>query len=119
MNIINVIKNFFKKIKNKNLLEISEKTERNLDKLIIFDWGGVIESHSEGEYNLYKVIENILKRFNIDLESEENLGKRYVKFLEPLINDSKSGTGKFSKHLMIAFRNGIILFYGNYRVLFF
>ena len=81
MNIINIIKNFFKKIKNKNLLEISEKTERNLDKLVIFDWGGVIESHSEGEYNLYKAIESILKRFNTDLESENNLGKRYVKFL--------------------------------------
>lgn len=32
------------------------------NKIIIFDWGGVIESHREGEYNIYNAIESIVKR---------------------------------------------------------
>lgn len=32
------------------------------EKVVIFDWGGVIESHKEGEYNWHSVIETIIKR---------------------------------------------------------
>ena len=32
------------------------------EKVVIFDWGGVIESHKEGEYNWHSAIEAIIKR---------------------------------------------------------
>ena len=28
--------------------------EYNKDKIVIFDWGGIVESHKEGEYNSNK-----------------------------------------------------------------
>lgn len=45
-------------------------------KIVIFDWGGVIESHREGEYSLNIAITNIIKHFNNDID-ESNLIKRY------------------------------------------
>lgn len=34
------------------------------EKLVIFDWGGVIESHREGEYSFHRAIENIIRRLS-------------------------------------------------------
>ena len=36
------------------------------EKIVIFDWGGVIESHREGEYSLNTAITNFIKHFNND-----------------------------------------------------
>lgn len=36
------------------------------EKLVIFDWGGVIESHRDGEYNIDNAIESIVKRLTDD-----------------------------------------------------
>ncbi len=48
----------------------------NNEKIVIFDWGGVIESHREGEYSLNTAITNLIKHFNNDAD-ESNLIKRY------------------------------------------
>lgn len=32
------------------------------EKVVIFDWGGVIESHKEGEYNWHSAIETIIRK---------------------------------------------------------
>ena len=34
----------------------------NYNKIVIFDWGGVIESHKKGEYNIDVAIENLIKQ---------------------------------------------------------
>lgn len=46
------------------------------DKIVIFDWGGVIESHKEGEYCVNKALINLIKYFNNAIDSN-NLIKRY------------------------------------------
>ena len=38
----------------------------NENKIIIFDWGGVIESHQKGEYNEETAIINTLRKYNIN-----------------------------------------------------
>lgn len=43
------------------------------EKLVIFDWGGVIESHREGEHNIDIAKTNIIKRFNSSLSDNEIL----------------------------------------------
>lgn len=35
-----------------------------MKKIVIFDWGGVIESHRDGEYNIYDAICSIIKRLS-------------------------------------------------------
>lgn len=46
------------------------------NKLIIFDWGGVIEKHNEGEYNLNTVIINLITHFNSQVDATD-LVKKY------------------------------------------
>lgn len=46
------------------------------DKLVIFDWGGVIESHRYGEYCLNTAITNLIKHFNNNV-NESNLIEKY------------------------------------------
>lgn len=46
------------------------------DKLVIFDWEGVIESHREGEYSLNTAITNLIKHFNNNVD-ESNLIEKY------------------------------------------
>ncbi len=52
----------------------------NNNKIVIFDWGGVIESHSDGEYNVNSAIMNIIKHFSsveeIDITSIYKFYKR-------------------------------------------
>ena len=38
--------------------------EYNKDKIVIFDWSGIVESHKEGEYNSNKAKENLIKKLN-------------------------------------------------------
>lgn len=47
------------------------KTQTNNQKLIIFDWGGVIESHKDGEYNINKALISLFKRLNSKLQEEQ------------------------------------------------
>lgn len=46
------------------------------NKIVIFDWGGVIESHKEGEYCLNMAITNLIKHFNNTVDTH-NLIERY------------------------------------------
>lgn len=41
------------------------------NKIVIFDWGGIVESHREGEYNFFKVMEAIIKMFNPKIQEKE------------------------------------------------
>lgn len=45
------------------------------NKIIIFDWGGVIESHDKNELNEYQTWHNILKKFNISTSRKEIINK--------------------------------------------
>ena len=47
----------------------------NKNKIVIFDWGGIIESHRKGEYNLDVAVENLIKHFNP--EENKNIVERY------------------------------------------
>lgn len=45
-----------------------------MKKLVIFDWGGVIESHRDGEYNIYDAIVCIVRRLSFkDITDSEIL----------------------------------------------
>lgn len=48
----------------------------NNNKIVIFDWGGVIESHFDGEYNIYLAISNIIKHFTT-LQEEKQIYETY------------------------------------------
>ena len=32
-----------------------------MEKVVLFDWGGIVESHRSGEYNYFTATENIIK----------------------------------------------------------
>lgn len=44
---------------------------RNINKIVIFDWGGIIESHRDGEYNIREAIKDLVKKFNCKLSDKE------------------------------------------------
>ena len=50
----------------------------NKNKIVIFDWGGVIESHYENEYNWYTAISNIVRHFSILTNKEEIIEKYFL-----------------------------------------
>ena len=52
------------------------KEIENKNKIVIFDWGGVIESHKEGEYSIDRAIINLIKHFNSN-EDETTIVERY------------------------------------------
>ena len=52
------------------------KEIENKNKIVIFDWGGVIESHKEGEYSIDRAIINLIKHFN-SKEDEKTIVERY------------------------------------------
>lgn len=41
------------------------------NKIVIFDWGGIVESHREGEYSFFEVINNIIKTFQPKVEKDD------------------------------------------------
>ncbi len=43
------------------------KEIENKNKIVIFDWGGVIESHKEGEYNIFTADIDMMRRLNVDV----------------------------------------------------
>lgn len=45
--------------------------EYNENKIVIFDWGGIVESHKKGENNYFKIIVNIIKSINPDINEKE------------------------------------------------
>lgn len=45
------------------------------NKIVIFDWGGIVESHREGEYNCDKVTINIIKKLNPKIKENEIIEK--------------------------------------------
>ena len=47
------------------------------NKLILFDWGGVIESHDDREYNCSKATIDFLKSFGVSLPDHQILEKYY------------------------------------------
>ena len=60
----------------------------NYNKIIIFDWGGIIESHRKGEYNLDVAVENLIKHFN-PKENKNIVERYYNRSVELGINDTK------------------------------
>ena len=42
-----------------------------MHKIVIFDWGGVIESHRDGEYNIRTAIVNLMKKYGCKLPDNE------------------------------------------------
>lgn len=48
------------------------------NKIVIFDWGGVVESHREGECNCDQVTINIVKKLNPKIEENEIIKKWYA-----------------------------------------
>lgn len=54
-----------------------------MEKLIIFDWGGVIESHKPDEYNIYDAFISVVRRLGSTL-NEEDIIKNII-FLEMLM----------------------------------
>lgn len=59
----------------KSMKKIIEVGKQN-NKIIIFDWGGVIESHRDGEQNVNEAKANIIKQFN-SLSDEKQMLKIY------------------------------------------
>lgn len=53
--------------------------ERNNNKIVIFDWGGVVESHSKGEYNVNKAIVNTIRHFNNKWKDDEEILEKNCK----------------------------------------
>ncbi len=49
-----------------------------MKKLVIFDWGGVIESHRDGEYNIYDAIICIIKRLSSNDIIDSSLLKLWI-----------------------------------------
>ena len=45
--------------------------EYNENKIVIFDWGGIVESHKKEENNYFKIIVNIIKSINPDINENE------------------------------------------------
>lgn len=43
----------------------------NPNKIVIFDWGGIVESHRKGENNYLKIIVNIISSFNTKIDKDE------------------------------------------------
>lgn len=41
---------------------------RNINKIVIFDWGGVVESHYDGEYNCFSSKIDIINRLNSEIK---------------------------------------------------
>ncbi len=42
-----------------------------MEKIVIFDWGGVIESHRVGEYNIRTAVVDLMKKYSCKLEEQE------------------------------------------------
>ena len=45
--------------------------EYNENKIVIFDWGGIVESHRKGENNYFEIIINIIKLINPDINENK------------------------------------------------
>ncbi len=45
------------------------------NKIVIFDWGGIVESHREGECNCDQVTINIVKKLNPQIKENEIIKK--------------------------------------------
>lgn len=43
----------------------------NPEKIVIFDWGGIVESHKDGENNYFKIIIEIIKIINPNINENE------------------------------------------------
>lgn len=51
------------------------KIEHSHNKIVIFDWGGVIENHKNRKYNIYEAILKIIKHFNVNMPNDEIITK--------------------------------------------
>ena len=55
--------------------------ENNKDKIVIFDWGGIVESHKKGENNYFETIVRIIKSLNSDFNNKEEILKLWGRCL--------------------------------------
>lgn len=60
-----------------------------MEKIVIFDWGGVIESHEKEDYNVNKVILDIAKQYHCPLTDTEimNICYNSTKYISMFIKD--------------------------------
>lgn len=60
------------------------------NKIVIFDWGGVIESHKDGEYNLDKAIISFIKALKPGVDELSILDRFYkaIRFKEKKLEDT-------------------------------
>lgn len=56
-------------------MRVKMNIKKQNNKIVILDWGGVIESHRDGEYNIYVALSNIVKQFNSSMEEKELLNR--------------------------------------------
>ncbi len=66
------------------------------EKIVIFDWGGVIESHREGKYSLNTAITNFIKHFNNDVD-ENGLIEKYFDVCTNKIEQGNKAYNWFEK----------------------
>ena len=67
-----------------------EKSKKQNNKIIIFDWGGVIESNREGDYNIHNARIKLIKQFNESIDEKELLKKYEDCYYELNIRACKS-----------------------------
>ena len=65
------------------------ETKKQENKIIIFDWGGVVESHREGDYNIYDARIKLIKQFNESIDEKELLKKYAICYNEENIRACK------------------------------
>lgn len=53
----------------------------NENKIVIFDWGGIVESHKKSENNYFETIVRIIKSLNSDFNNKEEILKLWGKCL--------------------------------------
>lgn len=80
------------------------------DKIVIFDWGGVIESHREEEYNQSQAIINIMRKYGCTLNDDKIIEiysnysieqHKYYTFSESDISELKKWFENIKRNLSI------------------
>ncbi len=68
-----------------------------MEKIVIFDWGGVIESHEKDDYNVKKVILDIVRHYNCTLTETEimNICSNSTKLMSTFIKGDNQTISKW------------------------
>ncbi|MCI8411999.1 MAG: HAD-IA family hydrolase [Clostridia bacterium] len=74
---------------------------KDTNKIVIFDWGGVIENNNPEEYTINKAIIDIMRKYNCNLSNEEifNICSNGKNLYNTFINDDEEITKKWFKEV--------------------